>query len=356
MLRRSRHAVPAIALAALLAIAGCAPTVPTTATTPTGASAPEVSDSRLPPAEGKVTYPLTVTSSVGEIVIPARPSRIVMASSWDGDLFAALGVAPVATDEQIAFYPWTLDAFPAEIETLWPIGDEPYPAETITATSPELVVDTLATDKATVQKIGAIVPVLGAPAATGEDSTWRDRILLLGEVLDLSSRAQQVIDDYDVAFEGIRAEHPEFAGKTVDYVAFYGTEYGASLLNTAGSDAEALFNSLGFSPNPNAAETAFDDGISDELWGTLAGDVLVISNQEPEGFEKFFSNPLIQGLDSVKAGRVVVLDLDTKAWTVSHDGKLTSFAGHFGRAFNYGPLAHLEIAGLLTPLLAQTLD
>lgn len=354
MLRRRWHAVPAIMLAALLALAGCASTDPTGTQGSTEPSATDASSSRLPPAEGKTAYPLTMTTSVGEIVIQKRPSRIVMASSWDGDLFAALGVAPVATDEQIKFYPWTLERFPVPIETLWPTSEEGYPAETIAATSPDLIVDTLATDKASTQKIGAIAPVLGAPAKTGEDSTWRDRILLLGEVLDLSDHAQKVIADYDATFEGIRADHPEFAGKTVDYVAFYGTDYESSLLNLKGSDAEALFDSLGFAPNPNASNKAFDEGISDELWGTLSGDVLVISNQEPEGFKKFYSNPLIQGLDSVKSGRVVILDVDSKDWTVSHDGQPTDFKGHFGRAFNYGPLAHIELANLLTPLLAES--
>ena len=81
--------------------------------------------------------------------------------------------------------------------------------------------------------------------------------------------------------------------------------------------------------------------------------MLVISNQDAEGFADFFANPLIQSLESVKSGRVLVLDVDSTAWTVSHDGEPTPFTGHFGRAFNYGPLAHLEIAELLTPLLAE---
>lgn len=341
---RSR-AVTLIALAVLLSLVGCA----------APGSAGEGDDSRelLPPAEGNTAYPLVVTSAVGEIEIAERPRRVVMASSWDGDLFAALGVVPVATDEQIEFYPWALEKFPVEIETLWPMGDQPYPAETIAAASPDLIVDTLATDPAQVDKLGAIAPVLGAPEDSGADGTWQDRILLLGEVFDLSERAQKVIADYDATFERIREEHPEFAGTSVDYVAFYGTEFGAGLLNTAGSDAEALFTRLGFDPSPSADDTALDDGISDELWGTFSGDVLVISNQDAEGFADFFANPLIQSLESVKSGRVLVLDVDSTAWTVSHDGEPTPFTGHFGRAFNYGPLAHLEIAELLTPLLAE---
>jgi len=353
MPRRRRHTLPAIALTALLALVGCAAAGPESL--PEVEKAPEAADGLLPAAEGKTVYPLTVTSAVGEIVIEKRPGRVVMASSWDGDLFAALGVTPVATDEQITFYPWVLDRLPAEIETLWPVGDETYPAETIATTSPHLIVDTGATDPVEVQKISAVAPVLGAPEATAADSTWQDRILMLGEVLDLSDRAQKVIDDYDATFEQIRSEHPKFAGKTVDYVTFYGTEWGADLLNIAGSDAEALFSKLGFDANPNAANTAFEEGISDELWGTLTGDVLVISNQDAAGFADFYENPLLQGLESVKSGRVVILDVETTQWTVSHDGELTEFTGHFGRAFNYGPLAHLELAALVTPLLAEAL-
>lgn len=338
----------ALALAVLLALTACA--------SPTG-TAPEGPDAAglLPPAEGTTQYPLTVTSAVGEIVIEQRPERVVMASSWDADLFAALGVVPVGTDEQVDFYPWAIEAFPQEIETLWPVGDEPYPAEQIASTTPQLIVDTAATEASAVERIGAIAPVLGAPEAEGEDATWQQRILLLGEALDLSDRAQQVVDDYDTAFEEFRAQYPEFAGKSVDYLVFWGGDYGTGFINTAGSDAEALLVDLGFVTNANAGDAAFEENFSEELFGTLTGDVLVISDQgDAAEFEEFLAHPLIQGLESVQNDRVVVLHVGDD-FTVTHDGEPTEFTGHFGRAFSLGPLSKLKIANLLTPLISEVL-
>jgi len=349
--RRLATPTMAVALSALLALAGCsAEEQPADAAVTSTAGTSE----HLPAAQGQTEYPLTLATALGEITVEERPERVAMASSWDGDLFAALGVTPVATDEQIDFYPWVTEAL-GESETVWAQGDETYPAETIATTSPDLIVDTLAVDTAETEKSADVAPFLGAPEATGDASTWQERILLLGEVLDLSDRAQQVIDDYDASFETVRTEHPEFAGKTVDYLAFYGADYAAGLLNIAGSDAEQLFTRMGFAPNPLAEETTLEEGVSDELLGTLQGDVLVISNQDAENFAAFYDDPLLQGLESVRNGNVVILDVDSDGWTVSHDGELTDFHGHFGRSFNYGPLAHQELTALLTPLLAQAL-
>lgn len=346
------RAIPAVALAALLALTGCA----TPASAAPDTQAPDPSRAGLlPAAEGRVTYPLTVTTAVGEIVLEERPERIVMANSWDGDLFAALGVVPVATDEQITFYPWALDALPGEIATTWEVGDVQYPAEQIAGASPQLIVDTMEADPAAVEQIGAIAPVLGAPADSGADASWQERVRVLGEALDLSGRAQQVIDEYDAKFRQIRADHPEFAGRTVDYLVFWGGTYGTGFQNTAGSASEALLSDLGFDPNPNAGNSALEETLSDELLGTLTGDVLVISNQAgPEEFEEFFANPLIQGLGSVRSGQVVVLDPGDD-FTVSHNGEPTAFTGHFGRAFSVGPLSKSAIADLITPLTSDVL-
>lgn len=347
---RSIPAVRAVALAsiAVAALAGCAGS---NDTTPSSAAP---ADSLLPAAEGKTEYPLTMTTAVGEAVIEERPERVVMASSWDADLFAALGVTPVATDEQIEFYPWAAEAIPGEIETVWPIGDDAYPAETVANSTPDLIVDTLATDAVDVQQLSDIAPVLGEPVA--DEVAWQDRIAALGEALDLSDRAQQVISDYDAKFEDIRAEHPEFEGKTVDYLVYWGGDAGTGYINTADSDPESLLGRLGFAPS--AGGSAFpEETIPDELLDTLTGDVLVISNQAADQaeFDAWYSSPLIQRLPSVQNDHAIVLNLSPER-TVTYNGELQDFSGHFGRAWQLGPLAHAEIADLLVPKIADKLS
>lgn len=338
-----------IASIALVALAGCSGS-----TEPTQSA--EAMDSLLPAAEGTTEYPLTLTTAVGEVVLEDRPERVVMASSWDADLFAALGVTPVGTDAQVEFYPWAQEKIPGQIETVWPVSDDAYPAEQVANTSPDLIVDTLASDAETVQQLSDISPVLGAPADNPDDPQWQERLLLLGEALDLSARAQQVIDDYDATFDDVRAEHPEFAGKTVDYLVFWGGGAGTGYLNIAGSDPEALLTRMGFAANSNA-DSFPDETISDELLDTLTGDVLVISNQASDQaeFDAWFANPLIARLPSVQNDQAIVLNLSPER-TVTYNGELQEFTGHFGRAWNFGPLAHAEIADLLVPKLSDKLS
>lgn len=344
--------IPALALASVLVLAGCS------GSDDADASGNDSSaESLLPPAEGTTEYPLTVETATGEITIDERPERIIMADSWDVDLFAALGVVPVGTDEQVSFYPWSVDLLPSEIETIWPVGDDLFPAEQIASTNPDLIVAVGVTDPTLITQVEAIAPVLGSPITSADEATWQERILLLGEVLDLSERAESFIDEYDAQFEQYRTDHPEFAGLVVDNLVFWGSEWGTGFMNTTGSANEAFFTSLGFATNPHAGESAYEEAFSDELIGTLQGDLLVISNQESADgeFQTWFDAPLVQSLGSVQAGHDVVLDMHDD-FTVWHEGEQTSFTGHFGRAFNVGPYAHLALAELLVPLMADALQ
>ncbi|MFC8178045.1 ABC transporter substrate-binding protein [Rhodococcus sp. NPDC057297] len=339
----------AVASITVIALAGCS------GNSDSAAESTAAADSLLPAAEGKTVYPLTVDTATGPAVIEERPERVVMASSWDADLFAALGVTPVGTDEQIDFYPWAVEKIPGEIETVWPIGDTAYPAEQVANTTPDLVVDTLAADPVDTEQLADIAPVVGAPAGI-EAPLWEDRLRLLGEALDLSDRAEQFIDEYGTTFENIRAEHPEFEGKTVDYLVYWGGGSGTGFMNTIDSEPEALLTSFGFAENTNAAVLPQDGELSDELLGTLTGDVLVISNQAADQaeFDAWYSSPLLQRLPSVQEGRTVILNLAADN-TVTYDGERQDFTGHFGRAWSVGPLAHEELADLLVPKLSAVL-
>lgn len=350
---RAAFAVSALALTGTFAasgsLAGAAP-LPAAATTS--------SDSGLlPPAEGNVTYPLTITSALGEIVIPARPERIAVPDSWDVDIFAALGITPVGTDEQVEFYPWMFDRIDREAISVWPVGDLTFPPELIAATSPDLIVaghdevDNLA-------QLSAIAPVLGPPVTTDGDWTWRDMVLLLGEALDLNEAAQAVIDDYDGYFAGARDEHPQFAGKSVAYLVFWGADYGTGFINGTGSDAAVLFEQLGFAPSPEGDQYANDESdVSPEMMGRFADDVIVVVDQSGGGdeFRAFIDDPLLQSTPAARNGLLVELEFNFADDAVYYQGEPLDFAGHYGRALNVGPLGQLEVAQLLVPILAERL-
>lgn len=367
---------PAVLLASVVglgALSACG--TDTAAESDTASSAPAAADSEssdsseaadaatselLPAAEGVTQYPLTLTSPYGETVLEQRPERIVLTGTGaELDMLAALGVTPVAAaDVLYETVGWAVEALPAEIETTWEYDyDVAFPLESIAAAQPDLIVDLdgTALDAETYDRLASIAPVLTVmdPAS----ATWPDKIVQLGEALDLSSAADQVIADNDAFFENLRAEYPGLKGKTLTYFALWGGEYGAAVLNTPGSDAEAFFAELGFVANPNLEQFVDSDGsISDELVGSMDADVIIALNTlEPDNEEwlQFWNAPLFQGLPAVQNGNVLEISYTDTGMNIN--GTDVEFNGHEGWAMAgfTGPLGPQYAAEKLAPFLAD---
>lgn len=337
--------VAATALAGLLVatLAACG--------TGSAASAPE-DPTLLPEAEGAVSYPLTIESGFGEVTLEERPTRIVLAESWGADVFGALGITPVGTDEQISLFPWALDA--QAIESVWSISDEQFPLERIAAVEPDLIYTSSAVQD-NLAELQQIAPVIGVPRDDGGISDWRDQIHLLGSALDLQDRAQQVEDDYDAYTASVREAHPEFAGALVAYMVFWGPgEFG--VINYEGSAAESLFGEFGFALNPTGAGLGPGSNLTPELVGRVDGDVVVLvdQSQDQAAYGAFVGNPLFQGIRAVQAGKFAELDNNTDEY-IGYEGTEIPFVGHFTRALSAGPLGRQAVGDVLVPILAQHL-
>lgn len=347
--------------AVLLAATAQASTVPPadgTAVTDAPADSAGATDGAalLPPAEGVTEYPLTITSALGEITIDERPERVVIPDSWDADVIAALGVTPVGSNEQIDFYPWVNERIDRDAVTTWPIGDVELAPEQIATTSPDLIVAGWYDDVENLDQLSSIAPVLGAPVTDGDDPTWRDRLLLLAEALDLSGAAQAFIDEYDSYFADVREQFPEFAGTSLAYLVYWGRDYGTGFLNATGSDGEVVLTQLGFAPSPES-DLYVDDDPSAEVMGEFADDVILVVDQsgDDDDYQKFIDAPLLQSTPAAQNGLIVELEFDFEANQVVYDGEPQDFTGHFGRALNVGPLGQMAVAELLVPILAERL-
>lgn len=351
----------AAATVATLLLAGTAAATTATTEPPTDSTSADSADSAeatlLPPAEGNVTYPLTITSALGEIVIEQRPERIVVPDSFDADILAAIGVTPVGADEQIHFYPWATERIQIDSVVTWPVGDVDFPPELIATTDPDLIFAGWFDDIDNLDQISAIAPVLGAPVVADGEPTWRDRLTLVAEALDLSDAAQAYLDEHDAYFAGVREEHPEFAGKSIAYLVFWGGEWGTGFLNATGMNGELVLTELGFAPSVQADNYASGDAVSDELIGQLTDDVILVVDQSGGGeeLEAFLAAPLLQGTPAASNDLLIVLITDWETDDMLYEGEPQGFSGHFGRALNVGPLGQREVAELLVPIFAERL-
>lgn len=300
--RLSRRALGAAsaAIIALVALSGCAGAGPEEGT--------GTASVLLPAAEGSTRYPLTLESPFGETVLEERPERIaiVTASTVDTDALISLGGTPVFAPSTVERNPW-LDASSIEaIETLWESEAEAEVSiEQVAAAKPDLIVslysyDTL--DQVRFDQLSKIAPVLYAEA---DALSWQQVTQQLGETLDLSAAASEVVDSVGQTISDMRAAHPEFEGRTAAHVIVYEEEWGTAYVSAPGTDTAALFEQLGFSLPANAERFADDDMVSPELIGLIDADFLLVSTFE-QGTESYLvDSPLFQAVPAVADGRAV---------------------------------------------------
>lgn len=303
-------------LAMLLAVVGCSsPAVDTPTTAPSAPSTTPAEGALLPGAEGKTAYPLTLESPFGKTVLEQRPERIaiVTASTVDTDALIALGGTPVLAPSTVDRNPWLDAATVSNIEDLWDsaAGTE-VSAEAVAASKPDLIVNLSAydtVDQARFDQLSAIAPVLYAPA---NDLTWQEITQRLGEAVDLSGAAAEIVDGVEKSIAQVKAAHPEFEGKTAAHVIAYEEEWGASYVSAPGTDTARLFEALGFVLPENAEKFAKDGAVSDELISLIDADFLLVSTFEEGTADYFVKSPLFQALPAAAKGNVVFNPADQK--------------------------------------------
>lgn len=186
--------------------------------------------------------------------------------------------------------------------------------EAIQLAEPDLIVATNSImEQAEYDQLSAIAPVLGNPEeVTAAQRAWEDDQTLVGEALDLSAAADQLVADAETEIAAIADAHPEFDGKTLTIFTDQGPEWGMQYYSPAGGTAETVAMELGFAPNPTAEQFVDDDQISEENQTQLDADVLVgiywQAAHQPEREE----NALFQAIPAVADGRYIgVLAEDT---------------------------------------------
>ncbi len=336
-----------IVLAALV-LTGCS-------TSPTSADGADSSDSLLPAAEGTTEYPFTLETAWGETVLEERPERIAVVTSGgvDTQVLLSLGVTPTLASDLVTRSVPTMEAISTEIETLYESDfDNPYPLETIAANNPDLIIATNDDLTDVYDDLSEIAPVLAhSDAADIDQITWQDRIALIGEALDLSDDAANVVSDTDEFFANFREEYPEFDGLTASKITVYGGDYG--MYYDAEATTTTLLSQMGFASNPVDEQFLGNDGdISAEMIGLLQSDVLIIGYNEGTDIDSLLTGQsLYQTLPAVQNGHSIVIESLDSSYVVNDvesDGELGWDIARSGPLSS--PWAATRLAEVISPL------
>ncbi|MGP5931092.1 ABC transporter substrate-binding protein [Corynebacterium glyciniphilum] len=175
---------------------------------------------------------------------------------------------------------------------------DPVNVEAIAATSPDLIVaerGQLLTEEVFMQ-LSDIAPIVAEEEQQGYLLDWREGQRPVGEAMDLSAEAEEVVTEADEDIAATAAEHQEFEGKTITMAYDYGTEYGVEYYTAEGSFAESIMLDLGFAPNPLAGNFSEDTTVSDENQGQSDADVLLMIYADEETREAREADRLFQSI------------------------------------------------------------
>lgn len=349
--KRSRVATSiGAALAAALLFSGCASEAPKDAPSSSDTEKSEL----LPAAEGKASYPMTLSSPYGETVLQKRPERIaaIVPNGIDTELLLSLGVTPVLNSSMISEGGY-LEAYgAADLQRYEFVRGEDVPMEAIAAAKPDLIVTVgwvpgFGEVKDIYGRLAKIAPVLTSPASDQRVVAWQESIRILGDALDLRDAAESVIKEHDELFAEIRKEHLEFAQQTATWAIYYGAANGLQYFSQPGSAPEHFLTDLGFDPNPSAAEFAGDTTVSDEMISKIDADVLILGQSAattPEEMDTHVTGTtLFKNLGAVKSGKFVLLPPKTA------DGGDLLWAITSG-----GPIGNAWAAKQVVPMIADT--
>ncbi|UYN98147.1 MAG: ABC transporter substrate-binding protein [Devosia sp.] len=265
----------------------------------------------LSPALAQDSFPLTVEHAMGEVSLDGAPSRIVVLSNRDADTLLALGIQPVGIRSIYDFAkgvgPWAEDLLTSE-PTVW-IGRE-LDYEAIASADPDLIVFA---NSGGVQeeydRLSLIAPTLYLPkGAAGWGATTQETTLLIAKALGREADGHKLLAELDAYLAAQKAAHPEFAGKTGNYLDIYSggiSSYAESHIVNG-----ALY-AIGLEPVPGTDSIPSGQSsisVSAELVGDYVGDVTLIYPFGRTLDELIAETPTLGLVPQAETGGLMVLD------------------------------------------------
>jgi iron complex transport system substrate-binding protein len=259
-------------------------------------------------------FPVTIDSALGKTTVRSAPKRVVTIGWGSQDVALALGVVPVGmqdmtgnTGDTTGVLPWDAPKLKgAKPQLLKYVGTE-VPYEQIAALHPDLVlaVDSgITTDQ--YQRLTQIAPTVGYPGKPWLTS-WQDQLRLVGKALGKPAQAAALEKSTDRLIARAKAQHPEFAGKTVAFGS--GTTTSGYNLYLSTDSRVQLLHELGFTVSPSlpAKAPSFAAQVSLEKLDGIDADVLVSWYLSPTVKKQLESDTLFRRMPAVERGGYVPL-------------------------------------------------
>lgn len=252
------------------------------------------------PASG--AFPVTLTHTLGETIISARPERIVAATDFlDLDTLLTLDLAPVTfgkVDPTSDLLPWQGAA--EDIPTYDAATD--IDVEAIAAANPDLIVTTPRYFEGWYETLSTIAPTV----VLDWEDPWRESLRMVGRATGESERAEEEIARADALIVQARKDLSPAAGMPLMVGFMFATEFWIW-----GEDMSAgqLFRELGLDfqggEDPVMTVTSLEQ-LSllrpAEILLSVLNDVAAIELQE--------ASPLFQSLPAVQRGGYGLLTIE----------------------------------------------
>lgn len=333
---RHPRILTAVLAAAALALAACG--APANPSSPSGsASKPAASPATTPtPTATTDAFPIKVESALGVATIEKAPQRVATWGWGSTEAAIAVGVYPVAVGEQSwtagagNLLPWVEAAYDeagAEKPKVLTDADggATFPYEELIATNPDLIVAPYSgltqEQYDTLSKIAPVVAFPKAPWTTG----WEETITITAKALGRSAEGEKVLSDIDASLAVLKADHPEFEGKTIAGV--WDGENSMSVY-TGADPRVGILTELGFEVAPSVAKLDTSNGgfyyeLSYEKLDQLDADIIISYHANAQDAATFLTKPALQAIPAVKAGRVAQVSDPVTVSSVSPPTALT---------------------------------
>jgi iron-siderophore transport system substrate-binding protein len=231
-----------------------------------------------PAAAGGGAFPVTVQHSLGSTVIPEAPQRVVSLGYTDQDAILAFGVVPVAIREftgnrPAATWPWASDRLQGQQPQVL-TGE--ISTEAIAALQPDLIVAVSAgLTQEQYDTYSRIAPTITQPPGSDPYQTaWQDATRLVGTALGRADEADRLVADLESRFAAVRAQYPQFAGRSAAVAAASSTGSGNYFVWTSDDNRGRFLTSLGFT-----VPAQFDELADGDFYADISGEQLGLLDQ-----------------------------------------------------------------------------
>lgn len=262
---------------------------------------------------GASEFPRSVRQTLGTIEIEARPQRVVAVGKSSGSADAALasGLIPVGMPKAVGYAndiePWVAEKLGGrKVKLLEP---DSASVEAIAALRPDLILAThLYTIDDDYKRLSEIAPVVAYRSTKAFGDSITAQAALVGEALGTEPRSAAAAKAIEDRFAKIRAEHPEWKGKTFTFT-FGGSLSQIPTVTDPNEAVSRLFRSFGLELDPKVRKLGAKREVSAERLDLIDADALVMFYPAAAAQKSFESSAVFSKLRAVRDGHYFPVDV-----------------------------------------------